>query len=1136
MQLLGRRRIRSGYPGSVQPPPPVNAPPPPRSIGKRVLWSDHEAFRVRGDCSYLDLELSACASCLVTLEMGAIEGADNIWYSEVSYEQQRQQVKSQFFKRLGSATSEEEPGGEHLSPTWNKLTSYTGRACFHKSTPRMVRNCGSVGDGSVRERADLPRNDSQSSLSDAATVSPGASLRGGSTFWDWAHSRMPPSPSLSEAPSRESSVHGGLSVLGDLPSLSEAPSSTLPSPRLAPPALDILSLSRESSVHGGLSVLGDLVCPRPDAPSPRRGRRGSFTELDTLIGLDHFTIHGLVGEGAFGKVMMVTRIDTQKVYAMKVIRKEDLFTKGELSVTQAITEKQVLQQMASRPHPYVVSLRHAFQTEESICLVMDLIGGGDLYQLLHAKGRLPEGWVVVYAAEIALAIEHVHSHDVIFRDLKPENVMVGMDGHLKLTDFGLSKQLQNSEVLSHAKTICGTPEYIAPEILRGNPYTPMVDWWAYGCLVYEMVHGAAPFISLDMGSLVQLITRCKTKFRPEFCSATLEDLLRKIIVLDLEVRQSSVTALRQHPFFATVDWDALMRKEVAPPCALSEMISKGVEERMPHSKSAVKLHREFTTWSSQRQEDDEGEHSSDERRSSDESPHNTSPHRLSRAIQEQAKLWDVDLSLWDVHEAEKTSTNSSASGSLSHSRPASPQDVNVPGAAAQLTRQPSQGTVLSLHLTSSGTIWMITHALVRSLGYGQVGKPQLLGRSMLDTTTSLVEERDLPKFIDAFGNAREALTLARSASAVSPQTSHEEEMGGDGAVAGDAELTDVTIWLSTVRGGRMCMLCSFALDASYEDAAAGVAGLIVLTMSDVTVAEHNKELVRKRYHLAYNVMAVDADLIDLFSECMEVSSKGMGVQPWKVHGQRLSPTPTAENPSATGSELASDSLAYEELSSGVRLYLERRRVLLRAFPDVHFVTLEQTAQGNQVFTSWQWTGTHLGPYPDGEGAELPASNAHVHVHGISIDVFEHGRIVDHSVFYDEAGIRAQLQSKAKAPSTSLIHATQPNESPIAVRLFLSTRTEHGRNDVVVGATMRPVIATAVSKQPPVSLEAVSVLAPSAPAALLTSAATSEPAASDLAAALGTLESECARLHGRRPTVDEATTLVRKLYANGQLVT
>jgi len=105
-----------------------------------------------------------------------------------------------------------------------------------------------------------------------------------------------------------------------------------------------------------------------------------------------------------------------------------------------------------------------------------------------------------------------------------------------------------------------------------------------------------------------------------------------------------------------------------------------------------------------------------------------------------------------------------------------------------------------------------------------------------------------------------------------------------------------------------------------------------------------------------------------------------------------------------------------------------------------------------------------------------------------------------------------------------------------VRLFLSTRTEHGRNDVVVGATMRPVIATAVSKQPPVSLEAVSVLAPSAPAALLTSAATSEPAASDLAAALGTLESECARLHGRRPTVDEATTLVRKLYANGQLVT
>jgi serine/threonine protein kinase len=133
------------------------------------------------------------------------------------------------------------------------------------------------------------------------------------------------------------------------------------------------------------------------------------TPLDTTVGLDHFQVHGLCGEGTFGKVMMATKIDTQKVYAMKVIRKELLYSDA-TRVTQAIAEKQVMQQMAARPHPYVISLRFAFQTDENIFLVMDFMGGGDLHNLLEAKGRLREAWVVVYAAEIALALEHVHAH------------------------------------------------------------------------------------------------------------------------------------------------------------------------------------------------------------------------------------------------------------------------------------------------------------------------------------------------------------------------------------------------------------------------------------------------------------------------------------------------------------------------------------------------------------------------------------------------------------------------------------------------------------------------------------------------------------------------------------------------------
>ena len=142
--------------------------------------------------------------------------------------------------------------------------------------------------------------------------------------------------------------------------------------------------------------------------------------------------------------------------------------------------------MAARPHPYVISLRFAFQTDENIFLVMDFMGGGDLHNLLEAKGRLREAWVVVYAAEIALALEHVHAHDVIFRDLKPENVMIGVDGHLKLTDFGLSKHLGDVDADGEKQkkrgtaTICGTPEYIAPEVLMGRAYSYEFDWWTFG--------------------------------------------------------------------------------------------------------------------------------------------------------------------------------------------------------------------------------------------------------------------------------------------------------------------------------------------------------------------------------------------------------------------------------------------------------------------------------------------------------------------------------------------------------------------------------------------------------------------------------------------------------------------------------
>ena len=257
--------------------------------------------------------------------------------------------------------------------------------------------------------------------------------------------------------------------------------------------------SRASREIAGLT--GDYSLTRSESSTSAPDADGNFFS----VALDDFSIHGLVGEGEFGKVMMATKKDTGQLYAMKVLRKEHLLLRGKTSVAQAITEKQVLQEMSARPHPFIVSLCYAFQDLEHLFLVMDFVGGGDLFTLLEQKQRFPEAWVEVYAGEMVLALEHVHAANVIFRDLKPENVMVAMDGHLKLTDFGMSKRLGVGG--ERTGTICGTPEYLAPEVLQGMPYDGAVDWWTVGCLTYEMLTGQSPFKSGDMARMVQQIVR-----------------------------------------------------------------------------------------------------------------------------------------------------------------------------------------------------------------------------------------------------------------------------------------------------------------------------------------------------------------------------------------------------------------------------------------------------------------------------------------------------------------------------------------------------------------------------------------------------------------------------------------------------
>ena len=429
MQLNGRRRVRSGWDGSEHPPMALNEPPPQpkeRPKGKSVRWRDFEAHGSKGYSSFLDLEESYIPSALVALDTGEMAGADALWYTESHYHEERGLVKSEFFQRLG----EEQAEVASLGLTWNKLAAYPGHLHLRKIKPRSHVD-GVAGDSTCHDSDSAPEATSEL-------------------------------PSRTPDRTRKNSLELNLSRMSRRDLRTSIEELEALSPRVS--SFENLATRRA----------------RPTTPLAR-----PTTPLDTPVGLDHFQVHGLCGEGTFGKVMMATKIDTQKVYAMKVIRKELLYSDA-TRVTQAIAEKQVMQQMAARPHPYVISLRFAFQTDENIFLVMDFMGGGDLHNLLEAKGRLREAWVVVYAAEIALALEHVHAHDVIFRDLKPENVMIGVDGHLKLTDFGLSKHLGDVDADDEKQkkrgtaTICGTPEYIAPEVLMGRAYSYEFDWWTFG--------------------------------------------------------------------------------------------------------------------------------------------------------------------------------------------------------------------------------------------------------------------------------------------------------------------------------------------------------------------------------------------------------------------------------------------------------------------------------------------------------------------------------------------------------------------------------------------------------------------------------------------------------------------------------
>lgn len=285
------------------------------------------------------------------------------------------------------------------------------------------------------------------------------------------------------------------------------------------------------------------------------------TEL-RKIGFDDFVIKKVIGQGSFGKVLMVTKKDAtagnDKVYAMKVLNKSTIIARNEVDHTKS--EKSILMKLE---HPFLVKLHYSFQTSDKLFFVMDYINGGELFYHLQRDKRFSEERVRFYAAEIVSGLDYLHAAGVIYRDLKPENLLLTREGHIVMTDFGLSKEGLHDK-FDRTGTFCGTPEYLAPEVLEGKGYTKAVDWWSFGTLVFEMLTGLPPFYSEDVQEMYSKIMTADLEF-PSFMGADARDLLSKLLERNDENRLQDAAIIKKHPFFKPIDWESLKQKKVPPP-------------------------------------------------------------------------------------------------------------------------------------------------------------------------------------------------------------------------------------------------------------------------------------------------------------------------------------------------------------------------------------------------------------------------------------------------------------------------------------------------------------------------------------------------------------------------------------------
>ncbi|XP_021291733.1 serine/threonine-protein kinase AtPK2/AtPK19-like [Herrania umbratica] len=286
------------------------------------------------------------------------------------------------------------------------------------------------------------------------------------------------------------------------------------------------------------------------------------------IDIEDFEILKVVGQGAFGKVYQVRKKGTPEIYAMKVMRKDKIMEKNHAEYMKA--ERDILTKV---DHPFIVQLKYSFQTKYRLYLVLDFINGGHLFFQLYHHGLFREDLARVYTAEIVSAVSHLHANGIMHRDLKPENILLDADGHVMLTDFGLSKQFDEN---TRSNSFCGTLEYMSPEIITGKGHDKAADWWSVGILLYEMLTGKPPFIGGNREKVQQKIVKERIKL-PSFLTGEAHSLLKGLLHKDAGKRLGSGPTgseeIKQHKWFQPINWKKLEAREIQP-CFRPEVAGK----------------------------------------------------------------------------------------------------------------------------------------------------------------------------------------------------------------------------------------------------------------------------------------------------------------------------------------------------------------------------------------------------------------------------------------------------------------------------------------------------------------------------------------------------------------------------------